>query len=232
MSNELCGVTSRFRAFPARSRQRLVVTLLWCLASACADSADRKVTDYAGRYEPSQLPDSGPRDAGYIPCTRNDTLQDDGDNPAGMLHLAFTVTVAPGVVGHWDKMYGGSLNSGAIWIEDEAGALVKTVQWWGPGPFSLDRLARYTSRYLCNVDVIATPTQMSYQLHDLMWDGMSTHGKAVKDGNYTLLMDIQIDEDHPMDVTTIPFVKGRAPFMMQPPDLPPHTGLTIDYEPK
>ena len=167
------------------------------------------------------------------PCIRAEFADEDaGAQLGGKLDVTLTPAIPAGVVGDHDASCGCNPNAGVIWIEDEQGALVKTLGFWGQG-LSLGCLFDYTMRFArgCRVDVMSTPTQNFYTPVAYAWDGKGLHGKVVPDGNYKLMIDVQIDEHHYMANYEVPFTKGRTAFVMTPPPMPPQTGLTITYTP-
>jgi hypothetical protein len=212
---------------------------IWLLALACNagcyrhdDPADQH-SALVGRYEPSSLPDGG---ANYAtqPCMRAEIADAGSAQPAGHLDIAFTPAVAPGVQGEYDTEVTGHLSAAAIWIEDEHGALVKTLDLWCYSPFCLRCLPAYYGQFGggCVIDVTTRATLHAYEPWMKTWDGTSLHGSVVPDGNYTFNIDLQIDEQHPMDVVKIPFTKGRTAWTITPPPMPPQTGLTLTYTPQ
>ena len=169
------------------------------------------------------------------PCTRPEIMdQNLEEQPPGSLVVSFTETVAPGVIGKWDKEETGHVSAAAIWIEDATGALVRTLDLWCYSPFCIQCLDPYYMRFLggCKLDVVTRASLHAYEPWMHTWDGTSLHGTVVPDGDYPLIIDVQIDEIHPMDLVKIPFTKGRMPWTMQLPPAPPHNGLTLSYKPE
>jgi hypothetical protein len=211
----------------------LLVALV-CVA-ACQLRGDQPARpDQVGRYEPQQLSDGGPIDAGSIPCTRAEIADDDaGVNEPGTLHIEFTSTPPyPGVVTKYNQPPNGDVNGGVIWIEDQNGALVKTLDYWG-GPTCLQALLAYIMKNLggCKIDTVARATVNAYEHNTYDWNSKSLHGSIVPDGNYTLLIDVQIDGEHPLPIGSVPFTESRMPFTISVPSMPPQTGLTLTYMP-
>lgn len=214
----------------------MMLTLACSVGCELRHDLDSQHANAVGRFEPAELRDAGPN-AYRAPCTRAE-FQDDTDagraHP-GKLDLTFTPAVPPGVVGHYDSPIEGHVAAAVVWIEDENGALVKTVDFWG-GLICFGALVEYTSRFVggCTVDVITRPTLHGYDPVSTSWDGKGLHGKVVPDGNYTLVIDVQIDEElpHHMELFKVPFTKGSMAYVITSPPMPPQTDLTLTYTPE
>ena len=88
----------------------------------------------------------------------------------------------------------------AIWVEDEAGVPVRNLLFWvsmgGPGPFEwLPDLKRWyaddrarTKANKTDVFQIAQPTRPPGE-YSVLWDGKDDHGKPLKAGTYTVLVE-------------------------------------------
>jgi FAD:protein FMN transferase len=88
----------------------------------------------------------------------------------------------------------------AIWVEDEGGVPVRNLLLWvsmgGPGPFEwLPDLKRWhaddrarTKANKTDVFQIAQPTRPPGQ-YSVLWDGKDDHGKPLKAGTYTVLIE-------------------------------------------
>ena len=216
---------------------------LW-LAAACALAAavsgcDRTdiINDKAsvvGRFEPGVLIDGG-FDAGKLVCMGTDIPEpenDAGREPGGNMTLTYTTTIPATVpMGYWD-MNGLKPNFGVVWIEDDMGRFVKTVEFWGKVIYVAANLHDYLlKRVYCPVDVTAGATLYDYAQHMVTWDGKDSKGHVVPDGAYVLWIDVQIDERNPMLPYRIDFTKGRVPLTITPAPAPPQTGTTLTYSP-
>lgn len=181
-----------------------------------------------------QLPDSGSLVDSSLPCTRDEIADGDaaGELP-GQLNIEFKTAITPGITGTFDSTSTDSPNCGVVWIQDEHGALVKTLDYWASRICSTTLVA-YNSQFLgsCTIDVMTRPSMHSYAVNDYVWNGESLHGTVVPDGNYKLMIDVQIDDDHPIDTYELPFTKGRTPYVLKEQPLPPQTGLTLTYTPR
>lgn len=159
--------------------------------------------------------------------------------PRGKLDLTFTTSPkTPGLVGFYDK--GGPPKSyGAVWITDEQGGYIKTIDRWGAA-FRDSNLYEYTNSILfaCQVDkdldAITKATPIGHLPRSASWDGYTWNGKLAKDGKYVLHILSQIDEDAETHVPeyTFSFTKGRMPFTIQAPSVPPQRDLTLTYTPQ
>jgi thiamine biosynthesis lipoprotein len=88
----------------------------------------------------------------------------------------------------------------AVWVEDEGGAPVRNLLLWvsmgGPGPFEwLPDLKRWyaddrarTKANKTDVFQIAQPTRPPGE-YSALWDGKDDHGKPLKAGTYTVLIE-------------------------------------------
>jgi hypothetical protein len=214
--------------------QRWLWLALVCSVSCYGhDQPENRQSTLVGRYEPSKLPDGGASFA-MQPCTRAEIMDQGLDEQSpGTLDITFTEAIAPGVKGKWDTPQTGNVSGAAIWIEDLNGALVRTLDLWCYTPFCLRCLDPYYERFFggCTLDTKSRASLHAYETWTRSWDCRSLHGNIVPDGDYLLVIDVQIDEEHLMDPVSIPFTKGRKPWTMQPPPMPPQTGLKITYTP-
>lgn len=202
-----------------------------CDARAGLDDMHR---DAVGRFEPPALRDAG-APVSSIPCTRVEVPDPDAGAaaaPGGKLTVTFTPAPPPGAM----KGLGAvttTQNCGVVWIEEQNGALVKTLDFWG-GAICFSSLVDYTGRFVsgCPIDVVTRPTMHAYTPLSLSWDGESLHGEVLQDGDYTLAIDVQIDDLHPIPTFKIPFTKGRTPFVLRPAPMSPQSDLTLTYTPE
>ena len=159
--------------------------------------------------------------------------------PRGKFDLVFTTNPkTPGLVGFYDK--GGPPKSyGVVWITDEQGGYIRTIDRWGMA-FRDSNLHEYTNSILfaCPVDkdldAITKATPIGHLPRMAEWKGDTWNGKLAKDGKYVLHILSQIDEDADNHVSEwkFPFTKGRMPFTITAPAEPPQRDLTITYTPQ
>lgn len=112
-------------------------------------------------------------------------------------------------------------NIGAIWIADESGKLVKSLEVWAR--VRLRYLTKYaSSRGGARPDVTATATLTSHKAHMASWDLKDTTGAAVAPGKYTLNAEIT-DADATGKNVSVPFDLSAGPMTVKPAD---STGFT------
>jgi MYXO-CTERM domain-containing protein len=130
---------------------------------------------------------------------------------------------------HW-----GPANVGAVWIEDAAGAYIKTIERWAA---IRARSLYHWSDHACiskwpEPDAVSSATMPNTQKpHHSTWSGKDLNGKVVPDGKYTLFIEVTETETNYGPMVTYEFEKGTMAQMLEPPDKPPHTGLKISYAP-
>jgi len=136
--------------------------------------------------------------------------------------LTFDVTTTP-VGGRYQPK-----NVGAIWIEDSAGTLVKSLKVWA----GIRRiwLTRYGSVLgFGPVDVMASATLSSHKTHHVTWDLKNADGMAVAPGKYTLMMEVT-DSDAPGRSNMIPFDTSTGAQTMMPPNAPSFTTMSLQLQ--
>lgn len=134
----------------------------------------------------------------------------------GMLSVAFT-SVGPG--GRYAPR-----NCGAVWIEDESGTFVKTIERW----------TAIRESYLGNwrmasggwgfsifggggnnpdqVDVVTAGTLSRHQMHMSTWNMKNVDGEVVPDGKYQVVVEVSEGNS---EVGRVEFVKGPMPQMLK-----------------
>lgn len=105
-------------------------------------------------------------------------------------------------------------NIGAIWIADASGKFVKTLQLW----------ARIRQRYLSKynaarggtaVDVTASATLTSHQLHRVSWDLKDRAGAPVAPGKYSVQIEVT-DKDAAGATAQFDFDTSMGPATLTP----------------
>lgn len=116
-------------------------------------------------------------------------------------------------------------NIGAIWITDDGGKLVKSLEVWAR--LRLRYLTKYaSSRAGAKVDVTATATLTSHKAHMASWDLKDTTGAAVPPGKYTLNAEIT-DADATGKNVSVPFDTSAGPMTIKPADSTGFTGMEL-----
>lgn len=148
-----------------------------------------------------------------------------------------TIQPRPGVVGQYDNG-GPPVNVGAVWITDDRGRYVKTLEYWGLSFFSVAKLGNYTKPFRddCpqDVDVTSQATFHGHTTHKLTWSGRNFAGKIANDGDYILYLEVHIDEHEEKSHGTlrVQVHEGPHPVPLRGPSKPPHTGLSFSYTPE
>jgi hypothetical protein len=240
----LLGRRRSVRAWTRRSKSSRAaawLAALCCLvAVGCRDDnlSSARLAN-VGLYTPG---DAGAVDSGAEPMLgcMNPPLPQSADDAgvtdlAGSLSIAFATNLPHG---NYDlEVPQPFWNAGVVWIEDDKGHYVKTLEYWKAVKFPLAMKGYLfkSLRYNCplDMDVVATATLRAHQAHMAMWNGKDANGHVVPDGNYKLMIEVQIDETHIQPINSVPFMKGRTPSMQSPADgsLTGLMGVTLTYTP-
>jgi hypothetical protein len=119
-------------------------------------------------------------------------------------------------------------NVGAIWIETDAGAYVKTVERWGVAR------AKWLTRWLAAsggdvTDAITGATLKSHIVHDVAWNLTGRDGCEVPGGAYQVVLELT-DRDGDGVSLAVPFAKGDTPEVRTPGDNPSFHQLELRLE--
>ncbi|MDD9944782.1 MAG: DUF2271 domain-containing protein, partial [Myxococcales bacterium] len=128
-------------------------------------------------------------------------------------------------------------NCGAVWIEDENGQFVKTIERW----------TRIRQSYLRNwnrasggwgfsffggstdnpdqVDVVTAGTLRNHEMHMSTWNMKNVDGEVVPDGKYSVV--VEVSEGNP-GVDRVEFEKGPMPQMITG-DGSVFSNMTVNY---
>jgi hypothetical protein len=114
-------------------------------------------------------------------------------------------------------------NVGAVWIEDDSGAFVKTLSKWGYLDL-VEAVAWYSSSNANGVDAISGATRPSQGPLQAGWNCTDTSGAAVPRGRYRVCMTYAEDNSatsirpnpSPPIMLCAPFVLGSAPLVLTP----------------
>jgi hypothetical protein len=116
-------------------------------------------------------------------------------------------------------------NIGAIWIADGAGKLIKSLKVW----------ARIRQRYLVKynaarsgmpIDVTATATLSSHQMHRVSWDLKDRAGAAAPPGKYRVV--IEVTDNHEGGVLAqFDFDTSLGPATLMPASTPQYSMLKL-----
>lgn len=150
----------------------------------------------------------------------------------GMLTVSFT-SVGPG--GRYAPR-----NCGAVWIEDESGEFVKTIERWtairerylenwsmASGGWGFSFLGGSTATNPDQVDVVSAGTLSRHQMHMSKWNMKNVEGQVVPDGKYTVV--VEVSEGN-AEVGRVDFVKGPMPQMLKG-ESPVFSNMTVTYSP-
>lgn len=179
----------------------------------------------AGSGAPATTPDPSASNEPSSSSTEADTTATEGEptestapeEPAGpgMLTVAFK-SKGPG--GRYAPR-----NCGAVWIEDESGDFVKTIERWtairerylehwtsASGGWGFSFFGN-TGQNPDQVDVVTAGTLSSHQMHMSTWNMKDVDGEVVPDGKYTVVVEVS---EGSSGVGRVEFVKGPMEQML------------------
>jgi hypothetical protein len=116
-------------------------------------------------------------------------------------------------------------NVGAIWIETQSNAFVKTLEVWARtrGRY----LTRFNSEASGNrVDAVTSATLRQYAMHHATWDLTDVNGSVMPAGDYKILIEVT-DHDGTGKSAEVPFSLRNEPMTLKPPDQQYYTGMQI-----
>jgi hypothetical protein len=129
-------------------------------------------------------------------------------------------------------------NCGAVWIEDESGKFVKTIERWtairerylenwsmASGGWGVSFFGGSTGTKPDQVDVVSAGTLSRHQMHMSNWNMKNVEGQVVPDGKYTVV--VEVSEGN-AGVGRVDFVKGPMAQMLQG-ESPVFSNMTITY---
>jgi hypothetical protein len=152
------------------------------------------------------LPSTGSTSSGSSSTPKTST-----NTVAGSVAVAFTYT-ADSSSGQWGRPGGGVRNPYiAVWIENAAGDLVKTVSLWhlqnGQDRWLSEMYKWYAASGGVETNSSATRAPGSYSV---AWDLTDADGKAVKDGTYTVCIEALREHGPYSLVTGTVAIKGTV----------------------
>ena len=105
-------------------------------------------------------------------------------------------------------------NIGAIWVETQSGAFVKTLELWAA------TRRRYLYRFAAEtggnvVDAVTSATLRSHMLHHVAWDLTDVNGTAVASGPYKVIVECT-DHESQGETIEVPFQVGDSLTLMLP----------------
>ena len=137
-----------------------------------------------------------------------------------MTSLSFQVTTSPAGGRYQPK------NIGAIWIEDNTGKVIKTLQVWAA------TRRRYLTGYLgamagSSIDVTTSATLTRHQTHTLSWNLKDRDGNTVSPGMYRVRMELT-DADRTGKSNTVAFDTSQGATTLSPSDAPSFTAMKLE----
>jgi hypothetical protein len=116
-------------------------------------------------------------------------------------------------------------NVGAIWIETQSNAFVKTLQVWA------GTRGRYLSRFNSEaggsrVDAVTSATLRAYGTHHVTWDLTDVNGAVTPAGDYKIVIEVT-DHDGAGKSADVPFTFSNEPMTAMPADQQYYTGMQI-----
>lgn len=150
------------------------------------------------------------------------TTDPGGSGGDALASLSFDVTTSPVGYRYQPK------NVGAIWIQDESGKLVKSLEVWAA------TRRRYLTRYASalaggSVDVTASATLGSHKTHHVTWNLKDRSGAAAPAGKYTLVIELT-DGDQTGRTSTVDFDTSAGATSMSPADAPSFSAMKLQLQ--
>lgn len=172
--------------------------MLAVLATACLQPRGDDGADALAPPVDLFVPDAG---AAPVDC---------GPDPSPLSALHITVRTSP---------FGGRFapkNVGAIWVEDDAGRFVKTVELWG------QTRAKWLSRFQAAsegnvVDAVTGATLLGHGTHEVTWDLTDVFRCEVANQAYQLVLETT-DRSGDGASQVVPFDKGDTAGELTAPD--------------
>lgn len=214
-------------AAPSKAQQMMSPVSAQAPVAGGAAMAGRAAAPTAGAAAPTVTESTGSSAAGAA------APPDKAADPAapGMLSVAF-MSVGPG--GRYAPR-----NCGAVWIEDESGKFVKTIERWtaireryleswsmasGGWGFSIFG-GSSGGNNPDQVDVVSAGTLSRHQMHMSTWNMKNREGAVVPDGKYTVVVEVSEGNS---GVGRVDFVKGPMNQMLTG-DSKVFSNMTVTY---
>ena len=119
-------------------------------------------------------------------------------------------------------------NVGAIWIEDDAGRFVRTLELWGRSRSQY--LRRFQAAAKGNVlDAVTGATLTTHLEHEVVWDFRAAGADVVPDGAYRLKVELT-DKNSAGALLEVPFLKGEESAVIELPDNANFQGVRLSVE--
>lgn len=119
-------------------------------------------------------------------------------------------------------------NVGAIWIQEQNGAFVKTLERWGTTRAKW--LLTFNAASGGNVvDAITGATKIKHETHEVTWDLSDTAGCRVADGDYALWLELT-DRSGAGVTLRIPFELSHPGTDVLPEDAPTFHDMALRWE--
>ncbi|HVU04765.1 MAG TPA: DUF2271 domain-containing protein [Polyangiaceae bacterium] len=126
-------------------------------------------------------------------------------------------------------------NVGALWIENQSGQFVKSLEVWGAQ--RLGNLTAWTSVGGNTVDAVTSATLSRHRQHTDTWDctDSTPSRQTVPNGSYQACVSFAEDDAIPFfgpppHVACAPFQRGAGPFTTNPPDQTNFVGWTLQMQ--
>ncbi len=117
----------------------------------------------------------------------------------------------------------------AVWVEDAAGAFVKTIGRWGVTEHR--NLTEWAQADGTNIDGFTGATPKAYQQHTAIWNLTDRNGAEVPDGQYYLRFELTNHnaEQNQFHRATIVFLKDGVPKAQSYPSQGGYLDISLDY---
>ena len=117
----------------------------------------------------------------------------------------------------------------AIWVENETGQYMKTLQVQGTR--RKNHLDTWNAQSGGNVvDAVTGPTLRDHTSHTVIWNCKDTTGSVVKDGQYQIVTEYT-DENRQGPIQKVPFTKGDKAVKLNFANQPWFSDMKLVYTP-
>lgn len=182
--------------------------------------------DAAGDMNAPDLRDAGP--VGNTDTAARPEVATETQQPTGMCALKVTVTTRTINMGYAPR------NAGAIWIANQTGRFVKSLNVWANR--RLRDLERWTAATAGagvpnnRVDAVTAATMANHAVRIGTWNCTDFNKVVVADGPYQVCFEMD-ETSGTSQYQCVPFNKSDVPQTVMPPDAPAFRARMIEYTP-
>ena len=177
-------------------------------------------TPDAYSYPPSFVFDAGPREEPGVAAS----------GPRAGCSMKVTLSTVT-MNGDWSPK-----NCGAIWVTDNAGKFVKTLEVWAA------RRVHYLDKWTVEsgaanqerntADAVTAATLRTHGAHTSTWNCTDVGGKTMPTGQYRLCMELNENSSDSLAYQCLSIQHSGESWKLSPPDAIPFKGRNIEYAPK